>query len=218
MIARARAQFPGTDAEFAHLAEQYGSLAPRGRGRFLKEHGFSSNDADGSPSAGLSLAVSAQTGSFLRNIALTRRAKRILELGSSCGVSTLYLADALRLMGGGTVVATELDPGKCARLRANVGAAGIAPYVDLREGDVFQTVAALEGPFDLVFIDVWAERYLDLFRTIERLLRPGTVVLADNMFTAEDALRSFKEYLDGDPRFSSTTLELDSGVEFAVVL
>jgi predicted O-methyltransferase YrrM len=217
-IARARGQFPGTDAEFARLAEQYGDLAPRGRGRFLKKHGFSSEDSDGSPSAALSLAVSAQTGSFLRNVALARRARRILELGSSCGVSTLYFGDALRLMGEGVVVATELDVVKCARLRVNVGTAGVAPYVDLREGDVFQTLAELDGAFDLVFIDIWADRYLDSFRKIERLLRPGTVVLADNMFTAEDSLHSFKKYLDESPGFSSTTLDFESGIEFTVVL
>jgi len=79
-------------------------------------------------------------------------------------------------------------------------------------------VAELEGSFDLVFIDVWAERYLDLFRSIERLLQPGTVVLADNMFTAEDSLRSFKKYLDENPRYSTTTLEFESGLELAVVL
>ena len=94
----------------------------------------------------------------------------------------------------------------------------MAPYVDLREGDVFRTVAELEGPFDLVFIDVWADLYLDIFRKIERLLRPGSVILTDNMFTAEDSVRSFKQYLDAHPGLSSTTLEFESGVELTVVV
>ncbi|WP_443678667.1 O-methyltransferase, partial [Paraburkholderia unamae] len=72
--------------------------------------------------------------------------------------------------------------------------------------------------FDMVFIDVWADAYLKLFRQIERLLRPGTIVLADNMYTSEDAVRPYKHYLDNDPRFSTTTLDFESGVEFTVVV
>lgn len=70
----------------------------------------------------------------------------------------------------------------------------------------------------MVFIDVWASSYLSLFKQIERLLRPGSIVLADNMYTAEDAVRPYKHYLDGNPRFSTTTLDFESGVEFTVVV
>ena len=96
--------------------------------------------------------------------------------------------------------------------------AGLDAYVDMREGDVFETVAELDGTFDMVFFDVWADAYLRLFKQIERLLRPGSVVLADNMYTAEDAVRPYKHYLDNDPRFSTTTLDFESGVEFTVVV
>ncbi|MBB5418734.1 putative O-methyltransferase YrrM [Paraburkholderia sp. JPY171] len=162
--------------------------------------------------------MSAETGRFLRNMVLSHKPARILELGSSCGVSTLYFAEALRILGSGSVVATELDAGKCAQLRAHVEMAGVDAYVDVREGDVFETVAGLDGTFDMVFIDVWADSYLNLFKQIERLLRPGSIVLADNMYTAEDAVRPYKHYLDDDPRFSTTTLNFESGVEFTVVV
>jgi predicted O-methyltransferase YrrM len=218
MIARARAQFEGSDEAFLTLAEEYEMLAPRLRGRFLETLGLSGEDFESSQGTPLSLAVSAETGRFLRNIVLSQKPARILELGSSCGVSTLYFAEALRTLGRGVVVATELDALKCARLRAHVEAAGVDAYVDLREGDVFQTVAGLDGAFDMVFIDVWANTYLRLFRQIERLLRPGSVVLADNMYTAEDAVRPYKRYLDDNPRFSTTTLDFESGVEFTVVV
>jgi predicted O-methyltransferase YrrM len=218
VIARACAQFQGSSEEFLTLADEYETLAPRLRGRFLETLGLSSEDFESSQGAPLSLAVSAETGRFLRNMVLSHKPARILELGSSCGVSTLYLAEALRTSGSGVVVATELDPLKCARLRDNIRTAGVDAYVDLREGDVFQTVTELGGTFDMVFIDVWANAYLDLFKRIEPLLRPGSIVLADNMYTAEDAVRPYKQYLDGDPRFSSTTLGFESGIEFTVVI
>ncbi|ASL46169.1 hypothetical protein bAD24_III02145 [Burkholderia sp. AD24] len=217
VLARARAQFHGSSEEFMTLADEYDMLAPRLRGRFLESHGLTSEDFQSSQGTALSLAVTPEMGKFLYNMVLAHRPARILELGSSCGVSTLYFADALRTMGSGIVVATELDPGKCAHLRAHVSAAGVDAHVDLREGDVFQTIAELRGTFDLVFMDVWADAYLDLFRRIEHLLRPGSIVLADNMYTAEDAVWPYKQYLEGNPRFSTTTLGFESGVEFTVV-
>lgn len=218
VMARARAQFDGSSEEFLTLAEDYDTLAPRLRGRFLETLGLSSEDFESSQGTPLSLAVSAETGRFLRNMVLSHKPARILELGSSCGVSTLYFAEALCTLGSGVVVATELDAVKCAQLRAHVESAGVDAYVDLREGDVFRTVAELDGTFDMVFIDVWADAYLTLFRQTERLLRPGSIVLADNMYTAEDAVRPYKRYLDDNPRFSTTTLEFESGVEFTVVV
>lgn len=218
VMTRARAQFHGSSDEFLTLADEYDTLAPRLRGRFLETLGLSSEDFESSQGSPLSLAVSAETGRFLRNMTLSHKPARILELGSSCGVSTLYFADALRTLGSGMVVATELDPVKCAHLRSHVRTAGVDAYVDLREGDVFQTVSELNGPFDMVFIDVWADTYLDLFRQTERLLRPGSIVLADNMYTAEDAVRPYKQYLDDNPRFSTTTLDFESGIEFTVVV
>jgi predicted O-methyltransferase YrrM len=217
-MARARAQFRGSSEEFLMLAEEYDTLAPRLRGRFLETLGLSSEDFESSQGTALSLAVSAETGRFLRNMALAHKPARILELGSSCGVSTLYFAEALRTLGSGVVVATERDAAKCAQLRAHVRTAGVDAYVELREGDVFRTVAELHGTFDMVFIDVWADTYLELFRQTERLLRPGSIILADNMYTAEDAVRPYKQYLDGNPRFSTTTLDFESGIEFTVVV
>jgi predicted O-methyltransferase YrrM len=218
VIAHARAQFQGSSNEFLTLAEEYDTLAPRLRGRFLETLELSSEDFESSRGTPLSLAVSAETGRFLHNMVLSHKPARILELGSSCGVSTLYFAEALRTLGRGVVVATELDAVKCAHLRAHVRTAGVDAYVDLREGDVFQTVSGLDGTFDMVFIDVWANIYLNLFRQIERLLRPGSIVLADNMYTAEDAVWPYKHYLDDNPRFSTTTLNFESGIEFTVVV
>jgi predicted O-methyltransferase YrrM len=214
----ARAQFSGDSAAFVELVEQYEALVPRLRGQFLSDLGLSVDDSARSQGTPLSLAITAECGLFLRNLVLSHRPMRILELGSSYGVSTLYFAEALRMLGRGTVVATELDPGKCARLREHLDYAEVQDYVDLREGDVFNTVDQLDGSFDMVFIDVWADGYLPLFQRIERLLRPGSIVLADNMYTAEAEVQPFKRYLDEHPRLSSTTLDFESGLEFTVVM
>jgi predicted O-methyltransferase YrrM len=217
-LERVRAQFPGDSATFADLVEQYEGLAPRLRGQFLSDLGLSIDDSVRSQGTSLSLAISTECGQFLQNLVLSHRPLRILELGSSYGVSTLYVAVALRTLGRGTLIATELDAYKCERLREHIADAGVHAYVDLREGDVFDTVDKLDGSFDMVFMDIWADGYLPLFQKIERLLRPGSIVLADNMYTAQAAVQPFKRYLDAHPRLSSTTLDFESGLEFTVVL
>lgn len=210
--ASARAQFTGSDETFVALAKQYAQLAPEHKGEFLASHGISVQDS------ALSLAISREMGEFLFNMVLSKRAKSILELGSSNGVSTLYFAEALRRSGGGSVIATEREAEKCSALLENVRAAGLADFVDLRCGDVFETVRQVRGPFDIVFIDIWAAGYLDIFKAVEPLLVPGTVILADNMFTSFAEVRPFKEYLDSKANICNTTLSFESGVEFAVVV
>ena len=90
------------------------------------------------------LAVSPTYGRFLYAIARAYKATRIVEFGTSMGISTIYLAAALRDNGDGHLIGTELEPAKVARARANLDAAGLGDLVDIREGD---TLGAFEeGP------------------------------------------------------------------------
>jgi predicted O-methyltransferase YrrM len=219
VYARARKQYRGDDESFQKLALEYASLGPRTKGAFLRSHGLTTNDSNAvaAAEANLSLAISPQMGAFLTNIVLAKRPNSVLELGSSNGVSTLYFANALASLNTGTVVATESNPMKCANLRKHARAAGLDGFVDLREGDIFETLDALNGAFDIIFLDMWASDYLEAAKKLERLIVPGTVILADNMYTAEDEVRPFKDYLSGHARIATTTLDFESGVEFAVV-
>ena len=90
------------------------------------------------------LAISPTYGRFLYEVARASKATRIVEFGTSMGISTIYLAAALRDNGGGHLIGTELEPAKVARARANLDAAGLGDLVDIREGD---TLGAFEeGP------------------------------------------------------------------------
>jgi len=139
-------------------------------------------------------------------------------LGSSRGVSTLYFAEALRILGRGKVVATEMEDRKCDTLWRNVESFGLASHVDLRRGDVFSTTETMQETFDLVFIDIWASGYLDIFRIVEKRLKPGALILADNMYTSSDEVLPFKTFLDDHQGISNFTLDFESGVEFGIVL
>ena len=212
ILGKARSLFRGNDEEFSKIVKEYGTLAPQEKGKFLKTHGISIQD----PS--FSLCVSPEMGEFLFNLVLSSKAERILELGSSNGVSTLYFAEALRLLGRGEVVATESDEKKCRRILQNAATAGLSDVIELRQGDVFETVEGLSGWFDLVFIDIWADGYLGIFRKVAPLLKSGSIIVDDNMWTAFEEVALFKEYLDERTDIVSTTLDFASGVEFGVVL
>jgi predicted O-methyltransferase YrrM len=76
----------------------------------------------------------------------------------------------------------------------------------------------MDKSFDLVFIDIWASAYLEVFRKVEKMLKPGTIILADNMYTSSDEVLPFKNFLNNHPGISNMTLDFESGVEFGVVL
>jgi len=164
------------------------------------------------------LAVSAQFGRFLYQCARVRGAKRIVEFGTSMGVSTIHLAAALRDMGGGTLIGTELEPTKVARARSNLEAAGLSDLVDIRQGDARETLTDIDGDVDLVLLDGAFTLYLPVLKLLEPHLKPGAVVLAENAF---EQAGSYLTYVR-DPANGYVSLALPinegRGNEFTVVV
>jgi len=128
------------------------------------------------------LNVTPEYGRFLYQCARTRRAARIVEFGTSMGISTIYLAAALRDMGGGHLIGTELEPSKAARARANLEVAGLADLVDIRVGDARETLVDVGGEVDLVLLDGAFSLYLPVLKLLEPHLKTGTPILAENAF------------------------------------
>ena len=136
------------------------------------------------------LNVQPEYGRFLYQCARMRGARRIVEFGTSMGVSTIYLAAALRDMGGGRLIGTELEPGKAERARANLRAAGLDDLVEIRVGDARDTLAGLDGDVDMVLLDGAFSLYLPVLKLLEPRLAKGTPILAENAFDHGN------EYLD----------------------
>lgn len=131
------------------------------------------------------LAVSPEYGRFLYAIARSCRATRIVEFGTSMGISTLYLAAALRDNGGGHLIGSEMEVSKVARARANLQAAALADLVDIRAGDALETLKDVGGTVDLMLVDGAFSLYLSVLKTIEPWLKPSAVVLGENAFEPE---------------------------------
>jgi predicted O-methyltransferase YrrM len=164
------------------------------------------------------IPISRPQGRFLYLVARTLDAKRIVEFGTSFGVSTIYAAAAARDTGG-RVIGSELEPTKRERALANLVEAGLADLVEVRLGDAMETLRDVPAPIDLVLLDGWKDLYLPMLRMLAPKLRPGAVVLADNIKTFRRALAPYVDYVQsGRNGFASLTLPLKDGFEYSVRL
>ena len=133
--------------------------------------------------AGNFLSVSPEFGRFLYMCVRACKPKCIVEFGSSMGVSTIYLAAALRDMGGGRVIGTDLEPSKVERASENVAAAGLAEFVEFRVGDARKTLEGGVGSnIDMVMLDGAFTLYLPVLKVLEPYLKPGALIVGENAF------------------------------------
>jgi predicted O-methyltransferase YrrM len=156
------------------------------------------------------LNVSADFGRFLYICTRATRAKRVVEFGTSFGISTIYLAVALRDGGGGRLVGTELEAAKAQRARKNLDAAGLADLVDIRVGDALETLREGVGEnVDLVLLDGAFSLYLPVLKLLEPHLSPGALVIAEN---AVDESVAYLDYVrNPDNGYRTIPLPFDSG-------
>jgi predicted O-methyltransferase YrrM len=176
--------------------------------------------------AGLpAIAVAPHEGKLLMLLARAIRARRILEIGTLGGYSTIWLARALP--NDGRLITLEYDPKHAEVARANIAHAGFAQLVDVRIGRGLDTLPQIAaeglGPFDFIFIDADKQGYVDYFDWSLQLSRPGTLIVADNVIRdgkvldadTEDSLvqgvRRFNEVLAADRRVIATAIQTVGG-------
>jgi predicted O-methyltransferase YrrM len=172
--------------------------------------------------AGLpSIDVSRLQGKFLELLVRISGARRILEIGTLGGYSTIWMARALPQ--GGRIVTLEANPRHAEVARANLINAGVLDRVDLRLGRAIENLPALEasaaGPFDLIFIDADKPSNPEYLQWAMKLSRPGTVIVTDNVvregkvvdLKSDDkdvqGTRRFAELVAAEPRLSATVLQ-----------
>ena len=163
------------------------------------------------------IAVGPATGQLLNILAKSIKAKTILELGTSYGYSTVWLAEAARATRG-RLITVDKVANKHNYARAMLARAGLDSYVEFRLGDALDTIDALKGPFDFVLVDLWKELYTDCFDLFYPKLSPGALIAADNMILPEnyraDALR-YRKHVRSQPKIDSVLIPVGSGVELS---
>jgi caffeoyl-CoA O-methyltransferase len=129
------------------------------------------------------ISVSPNQGKLLHMLAKLTKAKKILELGTLGGYSTIWMARALPPEG--QLVSLEIDPSHAAVAAKNIKKAGLENIVDIRIGKAIEILPQLkaqnEGPFDMIFIDADKPPYKEYFEWALKLSRPGTLIIADNV-------------------------------------
>jgi predicted O-methyltransferase YrrM len=176
--------------------------------------------------------VSPLQGKLLHLIARAIRAKRVLEIGTLGGFSTIWLARAVG--GDGRIVTLELQPRNAEVARANLARAGVAERVEVRVGAALDLLPAVDGPFDLVFIDADKASQDAYLLWALKLARPGAVIIGDNVVRdgevangdtddpSVQGIRRFIDLLAREPRLSGTAIQTVGskgwdGFAFAVV-
>lgn len=172
------------------------------------------------------VALDREKAEFCYQMCRALRAKRVVEAGTSFGVSTLFLAAAVRdntrgnSSGGGgegVVIGTEYEPEKAKAARANFAEAGLSEFIELREGDLRKTLVDVGAPVDFMLIDIWTPMARPALELVAPCLRDGAVVIADNTAQFPEAYRDYFEFIN-DPanRFRTMTLPFEGGLEFTV--
>lgn len=141
------------------------------------------------------MPVDRDAGRFLYTLIRSQGSRLVVEFGTSFGISAIHIAAALRDLGAGRLISTELNAGKVTTARKNLADAGLADLVEIREGDALQTLADLPGQVDLLFLDGWKDLTLPVLKLVEPRLRSGALVVADDTDKFESVMRSYLDYV-----------------------
>ena len=156
------------------------------------------------------IPVSPDGGRLLYTLARAIQTGTVVEFGASLGISTIYLAAAIRDRGEGRVITTELHPGKAQKARENLRAAGLLDYVDLRQGDALETLKDVAGGVTLLFLDGWKNLYMPVLKLLEPALEPGAMVVADDLDLFPEVLKPYLAYVR-NPGNGYVSVELPIG-------
>ncbi|MFI6585067.1 O-methyltransferase [Embleya sp. NPDC050493] len=201
------------DRMFAH-AEQDDAVAARVDAELPGGRGPLSPLEHADAAAEIYMPISAAAGALLYNLVRAVRPTTIVEFGMSFGISTLYLAAAVRDNGTGRVVTTELSKDKIAAARRTFAETGLDDLITVLEGDARETLRDLDGPADFLLLDGWKDLCLPVLKLLEPRLRPGTLVVADDI-----VLSSLQPYLDyvrnPENGYHNVTFPVEDGLEIS---
>jgi predicted O-methyltransferase YrrM len=168
------------------------------------------------------VALDRDKAEFCYQLCRAANARRIVEAGTSYGVSTLYLAAAVRdnidaSGGDGVVIGTEYEPEKASVAKAHFEAAALSRFIDLREGELRETLKSIDGPVDFMLVDIWIAMARPALELVAPHLRPGAMVLCDNTQMHRNEYAAYFAFLE-DPAngFRTMTLPFDGGLELSV--
>jgi predicted O-methyltransferase YrrM len=166
------------------------------------------------------VALDRDKAEFCYQLCRANNAHRIVEAGTSYGVSTIYLAAAVRdniqaAGGTGLVIGTEYEPDKARAARAHFEQTGLSGLIDLREGDLRETLRQVDGPVDFMLVDIWIPMARPALELVTPHLRRGAIVVCDNTEQYRTEYADYFAFLEANG-FRTMTLPFDGGLELSV--
>ena len=142
---------------------------------------------------------------MLRILVESARAKRGIEVGSATGFGAVNMGIAFERTGG-HLYTLEINPRMVKECRENLKKVGLENIVTCIEGDALKTLPGLEGEFDFVFIDAVKRDYLKYLKLIEPKLKPGAVIVGDNVIRSAGAMKDFLDYIQENPNYDTVII------------
>ena len=142
---------------------------------------------------------------MLRILVESCQAKRGIEIGSASGFGAVNMGIAFERTGG-HLYTLEIDPQMVKQCRDNLQKVGLENTVTCIEGDALKTLPTLEGEFDFVFIDALKSDYMKYLKLIEHKLKPGAVVVGDNVIRSARAMNDFLDYIQNSPNYDTVII------------
>ena len=159
--------------------------------------------------------------SLLRILVASARAKRGVEVGSATGFGAINMGLAFE-RNGGQLTTLDIDPKMIQTTRENVSAMGLEKTVTAVEGDALKTLPGLPGEYDFVFLDAVKQDYLKYLKLIESKLKPGAMVVADNVIRSERQMKDYLDYVQSSPNYDTvivrSSMEKNDGMAISYKL
>jgi caffeoyl-CoA O-methyltransferase len=167
------------------------------------------------------LAITADTGIFFSILLKAIKAKRILEVGTSAGFSTLWFADALGKNRRARIITIEMNPLKVEQALKNFKEAGVDKMIEIRQGIALDLLHKLKGKFDFVFLDADKENIIRYFDLVLPVVRIGGIIATDNMLYPDHfrpTMRKYARHVHSKPNIQSVTVPIGMGEEITIKL
>jgi predicted O-methyltransferase YrrM len=162
------------------------------------------------------LNITRDTGEFLAVLVRATAARRVLEIGTSNGYSTIWLADAARAIGG-SVTTVEVAEYKIGLATTNFARSGLSPFIKLVPDDAGRVLQRSDpSAYDLIFLDSERPEYPGWWPHIRRVLRPGGLLIVDNAVSHVDQMAPFVALVTADPQFATSLVPVGNGEFLAV--
>ncbi len=153
-----------------------------------------------------------ETSKLVHMLVQASGGRKVLEIGASHGYSTVILADAVGVTGG-SLTSLEISEDNVQTTTVNLAEAGLSDHVTIVHGDAMETISGVSGPLDFVLLDCWEEVYVPLYPHVIQLLRPGGLIVADNVTAGAQGTAEFVQTLEADPIMETVNVPIGRDIQ-----